>query len=230
MCGRFASTSSAEDLVAFFEVDEVVEPLPEPSYNIAPTMPIAAVLTSHTDPHRRQLAAPRWGLVPSWATDADHGARLINARVETVASKPSFRAALARRRCLIPADGYYEWRRSQTVAGKIAKQPYYLAPGGSELLAMAGLYEYWRGPTGEWLVTATIITTTATDQVGMIHDRMPMVVPRSNWAAWLDHDTDAMVTELLAAPSLPVVHPVSTAVNWAGNNGPQLVAPIEPSE
>ena len=230
MCGRFASTSSAEDLVAFFEVDEVVEPLPEPSYNIAPTMPIAAVLTSHADPQRRQLAAPRWGLVPSWATDADHGARLINARVETVASKPSFRAALARRRCLIPADGYYEWRGSQTASGKIVKQPYYLAPGGSELLAMAGLYEYWRGPTGEWLVTATIITTTATDQVGMIHDRMPMVVPRSNWAAWLDRDTDAMVTELLATPSLSVVHPVSTAVNWAGNNGPQLVVPIEPSE
>lgn len=231
MCGRFAATSSAEDLVAFFEIDEIVEPLPGPRYNIAPTMPIAAVFSSHSEPDQRQLAAMRWGLVPSWAKDPDHGARLINARVETVAEKPSFRAALARRRCLIPADGYYEWQTQPTPSGKSLKQPYFVAPEPGAVLVMAGLYEYWRAPTGEWLVSATIITTQATDRLGMLHDRMPMVVPRQHWDAWLDPGMAGPVTGLLAAPAAEVrIHPVSTAVNRVGNEGPELVAPLPPVE
>lgn len=231
MCGRFAATSSAEDLVEFFEIDEIVEPLPGPRYNIAPTMPIAAVFSSDREPSQRQLAAMRWGLVPSWAKDPDHGARLINARVETVAEKPSFRAALARRRCLIPADGYYEWQTQRTPSGKSLKQPHFIAPEPGAMLVMAGLYEYWRAPTGEWLVSTTIITTQATDRLGMLHDRMPMVVPRQHWDAWLDPGLAGPVTDLLAAPAAEVrVHPVSTAVNRVGNEGPELVAPLPPVE
>lgn len=231
MCGRFAATTSAEDLVQFFEIAEVVEPLPGPRYNIAPTMPIAAVFASHNDPGRRALAAMRWGLVPSWAKDPDHGARLINARVETVADKPSFRAALARRRCLIPADGYYEWQPQPAGSGKSAKQPYFIAPESGGVLVMAGLYEYWRAATGEWLVSAAIITTQATDQLGMLHDRMPMVVASQNWDAWLDAGFDGPATALLAAPGSEVsARRVSTAVNRVANDGPELVAALPPVE
>lgn len=231
MCGRFAATSSAEDLVQFFEIDEVVEPLPGPRYNIAPTMPIAAVFTPHDDPGRRALAAMRWGLVPSWAKDPDHGARLINARVETVAEKPSFRAALARRRCLIPADGYYEWQQQPAASGKSVKQPYFIAPESGTVFVMAGLYEYWRAASGEWLVSATIITTQATDQLGMVHDRMPMVVGSQHWDAWLDASFDGPATALLAAPASDVsARRVSTAVNRVGNDGPELVAALPPVE
>lgn len=232
MCGRFAASSSVEELTAFFEIDEVVEPLPAPRYNIAPTMPIAAVFTHVGEAaSSRRLAALRWGLVPSWAKDPDHGARLINARVETVAEKPSFRAALARRRCLIPADGYFEWRPRTSAPGKAVKQPYFIAPRDGRPLAMAGLYEYWRGPDGGWLVTAAIITTEATDEVGVLHDRMPMVVTPQNWQAWLDPEVRGPVTELLTAPAAEVsFHPVSQAVNRVGNDGPELLEPIELSE
>lgn len=229
MCGRFAASSSVEDLVEFFEIDEVVEPLPAPSYNVAPTSPIAAVLAQVGESRaQRRLAALRWGLVPSWAKDPDHGARLINARVETVAEKPSFRAALARRRCLIPADGYFEWRARTPALGKPVKQPYFIAPRNGQPLAMAGLYEYWRGPDGSWLVTAAIITTEATDELGLVHDRMPMVVPPQNWDTWLDPEVRGPVTELLTAPTAEVwFHPVSQAVNRVANDGPQLLEPIE---
>lgn len=232
MCGRFAASASAEELVAFFEIDEVVEPLPAPSYNVAPTSLIAAVFDHVVESStQRRLAALRWGLVPSWAKDPDHGARLINARVETVAEKPSFRAALARRRCLIPADGYFEWRPRADVRGKTIKQPYFIAPRNGRPLAMAGLYEYWRGPDGGWLVTAAIITTEATDDLGYLHDRMPMVVAPQNWDAWLDPQMDGPVTELLTAPAGDVgFHPVSQAVNRVGNDGPELLEPIELSE
>lgn len=232
MCGRFAASSSAEDLVEFFEIDEVVEPLPAPSYNIAPTSSIAAVFTSVGEASaQRRLAAVRWGLVPSWAKDPDHGSRLINARVETVAEKPSFRAALARRRCLIPADGYFEWLPRTSAEGKVTKQPYFIAPHDGRPLAMAGLYEYWRGPDHSWLTTATIITTDATDELGLLHDRMPMVVEPRNWGAWLDPEVRAPVTELLTAPVGAVrFYPVSQAVNRVGNDGPQLLEPVELSE
>lgn len=232
MCGRFAASSSTEDLVEFFEIDDVVEPLPPPSYNIAPTSSIAAVFTSAGDADApRRLASLRWGLVPSWAKDPDHGARLINARVETVAEKPSFRAALARRRCLIPADGYFEWRPRPSAAGKTTKQPYFITPTDGRPLAMAGLYEYWRRPDQSWLITATIITTDATDELGLLHDRMPMVVEPHNWGAWLDPGVPGPVTELLTAPTGAVrFYAVSQAVNRVGNDGPQLLQPVELSE
>jgi putative SOS response-associated peptidase YedK len=230
MCGRFAASTKTEDLVDFFEIDEVADPLPGPSYNIAPTDPIAAVLQRQRSVGAsRQLVELRWGLVPSWAKDSSGAARLINARVETVAEKPSFRKAFASRRCLVPADGYYEWYTLASGAGaKPLKQPYFIRRCGGEPLVMAGLYEHWKRPDGTWLSTATIITTAATDDVGRLHDRMPMVVEPTNWAAWLDPGFDADATGLLAVPSAGLEYfAVSTAVNRVANDGPELLTPVQ---
>jgi putative SOS response-associated peptidase YedK len=228
MCGRFAASSSAEDLVEFFEIDEVAGPLPAPAYNIAPTDPIAAVLERFDDgEQRRVLTGLRWGLVPSWSPDARGAARLINARVETVAVKPSFRKALASRRCVIPADGYFEWYGLTEGGSKPVKQPYFIRPLTGEPLAMAGLYEFWKAPDSSWLITATIITTQAADAVGRLHDRMPMVVHANNWDAWLDRDFGGEPTALLSVPAPELEsYPVSTAVNRVGNSGPELLRPI----
>jgi putative SOS response-associated peptidase YedK len=179
--------------------------------------------------------------VPSWAKDPSAGARLINARAETVAVKPSFRNAFRRRRCLIPADGYYEWRSSGTEGkGAVRKQPYYIHRADGGVLAFAGIYELWRDAAlpeddpGAWLWTAAIVTTRATDDLGEIHDRMPMVVAPDRWADWLDPGLDGVGG--LAASMLPAasaglaVYPVSTAVNSVRNNGPSLVAPLAPGQ
>ncbi|MCC6495149.1 MAG: SOS response-associated peptidase, partial [Propionibacteriaceae bacterium] len=170
----------------------------------------------------------RWGLVPSWSKDARGAARLINARVETVGEKPAFRKAFATRRCLLPADGYYEWYQLPgDQGGKPVKQPYFIRPADGSLFVMAGLYEFWKAPDGAWLTTATVITTSATDEVGHIHDRMPMAVPVENWAAWLDPDFGSDARELLTVPAgVLAYHPVSTAVNKVANDGPQLVEPL----
>ncbi len=230
MCGRFAASAGAEELMDFFEIDEKVDGLPEAAYNIAPTDPIAVVIERERDEGPRRLLTPmRWGLVPSWAPDDRGAARLINARLETVADKPSFRKAFASRRCLIPADGYYEWRPVELPNGKTRKQPYFIHPAGGGRLAMAGVYEFWKAPDGSWLVTAAIITTAATDRLGYVHDRMPVVVEPGHWDAWLDprvtRDADALV-------SVPVAdldfYPVSDAVNRVANDGPQLCAPVQP--
>src|ERR1700747_1507891 len=188
------------------------------------------------EPPARELRVVRWGLVPFWAKDASSGGKLINARAETVAVKPAFRRAFAKRRCIIPADGYYEWQ-AVTEDGKQRKQPYYISPRDGEALAFAGLYELWRdAPLPDdheraWLWTAAIITTQATDDVGQIHDRMPMVITREHWADWLDPGN----TEpgQLHAAMLPAMaggltsHPVSMAVNTVRNNGPELIKPLE---
>ncbi len=231
MCGRFAASAAAEELLDFFEIDEVASALPAPSYNIAPTDPIAAVMErSRPEGTRRLLTEVRWGLVPSWAKDSHGAARLINARVETVAEKPSFRKAFRSRRCLVPADGYYEWYvQPSTISAKATKQPYFIRPLDGGRLAMAGLYEFWKAPDGSWLTTAVIITAAATDAVGRLHDRMPMVVDRANWDAWLDPGFGADPSGLLRAPALDVeFYPVSTAVNRVGNDGPELLRPLPP--
>ena len=179
----------------------------------------------------------RWGLVPSWAKSPSVGARMINARTETVAEKPAFRKAFASRRCIIPADGYYEWYATdqKTAKGKARKQPFFIRPEDSAMLPMAGLYEVWRDRSRpeddadafRW--TCTILTTEATDELGRIHDRMPLLVDRGSRAAWLDprreiEDLTALLTP--AQQSGLTAYPVSTAVGNVANNGPQLVEPL----
>jgi putative SOS response-associated peptidase YedK len=246
MCGRYASSRRPQDLAEEFEIDEAVvketvaEPLP-PDYNVAPTKEVYAVVTrppkAEEEP-ARQLRVLRWGLVPFWAKDPAIGNRMINARMETVTEKPAFRQAFAKRRCLLPADGYYEWYSTdqQTVAGKPVKQPFFIHPSDGSVMAMAGLYEIWRDPTREdddpqrfrW--TCTVLTTSAEDAVGHIHDRMPLLVEPERYAAWLDpaqDDPDTLRSLLVpAAPGRLEAYPVSTSVNNVRNNGPELLEPL----
>jgi putative SOS response-associated peptidase YedK len=175
----------------------------------------------------RGLRVARWGLVPFWAKDVSIGARLINARVETAHEKPAFRRAFALHRCLVPADGYYEWQATEDGG----KQPHFIRPADGGVLAMAGLYEVWRSPdaAGGRLLSCTIITTEATDDVGRIHDRMPMLVEPDRFEAWLDpaltHPDEVRSLLVPAASGHLESYPVSTAVNKVINNGPELVKP-----
>jgi putative SOS response-associated peptidase YedK len=247
MCGRFASARRRAELLEEFSVQrDRAETDLAPDYNVAPTKKIYAVLTRNSgspqdsapagdQPAERQLRVVRWGLVPYWAKDRAIGSRMINARAETVAEKPAYRRAFARRRCLLPADGFYEWQQVADGGGK-RKQPYYIYRSDGAVLAFAGLYELWRDPSvpedapDSWLWTATIITTRAEDEVGQIHDRMPMVIEPSAWADWLDPGLTAAadVTPLLVPASSGALtsYPVSTAVNNVRNNGPELREPI----
>lgn len=239
MCGRYANSATTAGLYGAFEIDEVVgEELP-PSWNIAPTDPVRGIV--HRRPRGedddvaavRQLRTLKWGLVPSWSKTKTGGARLINARQETVTVKPAFKTAAARRRALLPADGYFEWQK--TPDGKI---PYFLHPEDGGQLAFAGLYELWPDPElpdddpGKWLWTATVITTQATDTLGEIHDRCPVIVPAELQAAWLDCSSGKadVARELLDAMPEPHLEPrvVSTAVNSVRNDGPELVEPAAP--
>jgi putative SOS response-associated peptidase YedK len=217
MCGRYASSRKPDDLVSYFEIQDPPEEVLPPSWNVAPTDPVYAVVQKDT----RQLRVVRWGLVPSWSKDPKGGARMINARMETVKDKPAFRKAYATRRCLLPADGYYEWKPEGTT-----KQPYFLAYRGGDPLAMAGLYEHWKSPEGEWLTTCTVITTDAPDELGEIHDRTPLLVPREQWTTWLDPSI-ADPGELLipGTPGVLDAWPVGNAVGNVRNNGPELVEP-----
>jgi putative SOS response-associated peptidase YedK len=175
----------------------------------------------------RELHVARWGLVPFWAKDVSIGARLINARVETAHEKPAFRRAFALHRCLVPADGYYEWQATEHGG----KQPHFIRPADGGVLAMAGLYAVWRSPDapGGRLLSCTVITTEATDDVGRIHDRMPMLVEPDRFGAWLDpaltHPDEVRSLLVPAAAGRLESHPVSTAVNKVTNNGPELVRP-----
>jgi putative SOS response-associated peptidase YedK len=199
------------------------------------------------DPHepaQRQLRTLRWGLVPFWAKDPAIGSRMINARMETVHEKPAYRRAFSSRRCLLPADGYFEWypTEQRTKAGKPVKQPFFIHPADGGVLAMAGLYEIWRDPTRDeddpqrFLWTCTVLTTRAEDSVGHIHDRMPLLVEPDRYAAWLDpsHAEVKDLTRLLepAAPGRLEAYPVSTRVNNVRNNGPELLdaLPADPTE
>jgi putative SOS response-associated peptidase YedK len=259
MCGRYAASRDPDDLVEEFEVEavEVAQPL-EPDYNVAPTKDVYAVLTRRRRdapqdaPPVRQLRVLRWGLVPSWAKDPSIGSRLINARLETVAEKPAFRRAFAQRRCLLPADGYYEWYAPDgggvadsptgRTSGRSAsgrrppKQPFFIHPADGGVLAMAGLYEFWRAPDdpAAWWVTCTVLTTEATDDLGRIHDRAPLVVERDRWAEWLDPDVDdpqrLLALLVPAAPGRLAAYPVSTLVNNVQNNGPELLDAIPAEE
>lgn len=244
MCGRYASSRQPEDLIEEFEVAEprIHAPLAA-DYNVAPTKEVYAVL--ERPPHKgdapaRQLRVLTWGLVPSWAKDPSIGNRMINARMETVAEKPAYRKAFAARRCLLPADGYFEWYPTAelTAKGKPKKQPFFIRPTDDGVLAMAGLYEIWKDPSApddrdgpspfRW--TCTIITTDAPDDLGRIHDRMPLMVSPDRWADWLSSEArpTADLLDLLepAAPGRLEAHPVATLVNNVRNNGPELVEPV----
>jgi putative SOS response-associated peptidase YedK len=266
MCGRYAASRKPEDLAGLFEVRkwDPAEALAA-DYNVAPTKDVPVVLdrpvrdSGSPDPVR-QLRTLRWGLVPGWARTPDVGVKLINARAETVHEKPSFRRALAARRCLIPADGYFEWstgaqerqleeegRRKRT-----RKQPYFVTPADGSVLAMAGLYEFWRDRTlpddhpRAWWTTCTVVTTAAetTDLAGYagtgprsladIHPRMPLMMTPDRWDAWLDPattDPDGL-RGLLAAPPAGLLRafPVGTAVSNVHSNGPELVKELPAPE
>ena len=214
------------DLAGHFAVEDVrVDDLP-PSWNVAPTDPVPAV-AEHGG--RRLLGTFRWGLVPAWAKDPSGAARAINARAETVHERPTFREAFARRRCLLPADGFYEWRPG--FGG--ARQPVFVHPAGGGTWAFAGLWEVWRDPRDREappLRTCTIVTTAANERLRPIHERMPVVLPPDAWAAWLDpgeRDLALLRSLLVPAPDDAVaVHPVSTRVNDVRNDGADLVEPV----
>jgi putative SOS response-associated peptidase YedK len=220
VCGRYASSRPVDDLLVRFDVDEPPEQVLPPSWNVAPTDPVYVVLERS---ERRQLRVVRWGLVPSWAKDRKIGARMINARRETLTEKPAFRSAYGRRRCLVPADGYYEWQ----VQGA-GKQPWFLTGRDGEPLAMAGLYEVWRAPDDELLWTCTVITTDAADDHGAIHDRTPLLVPREAWGRWLDPAVEEPGQDLLVPGTAGVLDawPVGAAVGNVRNNSPELTAPV----
>ena len=242
MCGRYASARKRQDLLEEFRIDRdrVTDDL-EPDYNVAPTKPVYAVLTragrgdEAAQDVARELRVVRWGLVPSWAKYPAIGSRLINARVETVDSKPSFRSAFAKRRCLLPADGFYEWMKVQD-QGKARKQPYYIHRADGGVLAFAGLYELWRDRSvpedhpQAWLWTSVIITTSAPDEAGRIHERMPMVIDPARWGDWLDPaNSDAAHVHALLAPAAAsglASYPVGTDVNYVRNNGLRLIEPL----
>ncbi len=221
MCGRFAFYSPHEAVARLFGV--AAAPEIEPRWNIAPTQFVAAVREPGGP---REVAMLYWGLVPSWAKEKAIGARMINARSETLAEKPSFRSAYRRRRCLVLADGYYEWQRSGTV-----KQPYFISFRSGEPFGMAGLWERWRDPvTGDPLESCCIVTTQPASGVAHVHDRMPVIVPADAYDEWLDPDNGA--TERLQRLLVPCEDlglravAVSRRVNDARNQGPALIEPI----
>ncbi len=220
MCGRYTITSAPEAIRALFRYPE--QPNFPPRYNVAPTQPIPIVRLTEG---QRHFALVRWGLLPSWVKDPREFTLLINARGESVIDKPAFRAAMKRRRCLVPADGFYEWK---PVGGR--KQPYYarLKTGGP--LAFAGLWECWTGPNGEEMETAAIVTTTANRRLGEIHDRMPVIVPPEAFDLWLNcAEVDAVTASALIAPApedMLDLYPVSMAVNRTANDDAKLIEPL----
>jgi putative SOS response-associated peptidase YedK len=240
VCGRYAATRDVHALAEVFEASVLpAQGLPA-DYNVAPTKDVHAVIersatrTGHAaDRADREIAVVRWGLVPSWAKEPSIGSRLVNARVETIMDKPAFRKAFASRRTLLPADGYYEWEQPPSSAPKRPKQPWFIHPADGGVLAMAGIYEFWRDPTRPeddphaWLTTAAVITTAALDDLGRIHDRMPVVVPQEQWSRWLDPSVpgdEGLLQALIPAVAQGLTaFPVSTRVNNVRNNGPDLL-------
>ena len=227
MCGRYVIISTPEAIRALFGYAE--RPNFPPRYNVAPTQPIPVV---RLDNGKRCFALMRWGLLPSWVKDPKTFPLLINARGESVLEKPAFRNAMRRRRCLVPTDGFYEWRAGERPGGP--KRPYFVrakrgADGSAPPLAFAGLWETWTGPNGEELDTAAIVTTAANRTLAAIHDRMPVFVPKQAFDLWLDcANVEADVAAALIRPAdeaLLETYEISTAVNRVADDFPALVAP-----
>ncbi|KAA9086796.1 SOS response-associated peptidase [Microbacterium radiodurans] len=236
MCGRFVVARVGSELAGVLRADVVADDLPAPSFNIAPTARAAIVLDSaKTEPPTRRIAAARWGLVPPWAKDPSIGSRAFNARSEEAADKPMFRGALAARRAVIPASGYYEWR---TDAG--GKTPFYIRPEADEPLLLAGLYEWWKDDARaaddpqRWLLSFTILTRDAVGELGSIHDRMPLFIDADHADVWLDPTTeyagdllDAVVDAAPARADELIAVPVGKAVGNVRNDDPSLIDPVD---
>jgi len=224
MCGRYALTVSARVLAELFELE--IAPEFEARYNIAPTQTVPIVRRNRDD--HREMSLARWGLIPSWASDAKMGARMINARAETVASKPAFRSAAKRRRCLVPADGFFEWQRVGD-----AKQPHLIRFSDARPFAFAGLWETWQPPTDVPVASFTIITTRPNSVVARVHDRMPVILPGEAFAEWLGPDELASerLAELLAPHPADEMEafPVARTVGNPRNDSPECVAPLAQS-
>lgn len=225
MCGRYTIISAPAVLRDVFGFEE--QPNFPARFNVAPTQPIPIVRLTEG---RRQFVLARWGFLPSWVKDPSTFALLINARGESAREKPAFRAAIKYRRCLIPADGFYEWQ----ARGSGAKQPFYIHAKSGAPLAFAGLWETWSGPNGEEVDTAAIVTTKANWTLAPIHERMPVIVPPSAFDLWLDTaHVDDRTAEAVIAPApddLLEAYPVSTAVNRTANDSPMLLEPFVPGE
>jgi putative SOS response-associated peptidase YedK len=224
MCGRFNQRASPKQLAAAFDVPEPPElPL---RYNIAPTQPVAAVRIRPGD-NNRELVNLRWGLIPRWADDPKIGYSLINARSETVATKPSFRSSFKSRRCLIPATGFYEWQKRE---GSKQKQPYHIGLKDDQPFAFAGLWDEWHKSDGEVIESFTILTTDANELMRPIHNRMPVILPRADHGAWLDpglQDRETLTQMLRPFPPEEMsAYPISTFVNAPRNEGPQCVEKV----
>jgi putative SOS response-associated peptidase YedK len=262
MCGRYASSSRPQDLVEVFDVAQdrtdqqsrsvlatpQSPPAGQPDFNIAPTKAAPVVLSRAVGEEgdsvvTRQLRLLTWGLVPSWSADVRVGLRMTNARSESLLGKSSFARAAAFRRCLVPADGWYEWQVSPTALdakGRPRKQPFFIHRGDGALLAMAGLYEFWRDKAlaqddpDSWLTTFTIITTAAEPGLDRIHDRQPLVLEAKDWDDWLDPtqtDLSRVRAHLeFAQPGRFDAYPVALTVNSSRNNGEQLLTPLPPRE
>lgn len=220
MCGRFVITSAPEALRQVFGYVE--QPNFPARYNVAPTQPVPVVIVENGERHFRLM---RWGLLPSWVKDPRQFTLLINARAETVQEKPAFKNAIRRRRCLIPADGYYEWHTSD---GR--KQPYFIHPRSGGPIGFAGMAETWMGPNGEELDTIAIVTAAASTGMSVLHHRVPVTIAPDDFSQWLDCSADnaSNVMTMLRAPEdgAFVWHPVSTAVNKPANDDAQLILPI----
>ncbi len=230
MCGRFVSSSTPDEIAAYFDAaPPPAEAVLEPSWNVAPTNDVYVVTV---DGGVRQVAAHHWGLVPVWAKSPAAGNKMINARAETLADKNAFKHAYRKRRCIVPVDGFYEWKAQP---GAKRKQPYFIHRRDDEPLAFAGLWEEWRGPDrsgDQRLRSATIITTTANETMAPVHDRMPVILPPSAWEEWLDphnQDLDTLGRLLVPAPpALLVMHAVGPEVGKVSNKGPHLIDPLPP--
>jgi len=236
MCGRYVAAAPPSEIATYFAAAAPTETVLEPSYNVAPTNEVYAVVERDDE---RRLEPLRWGLVPLWAKDLAIGSKMINARAEGIAKKNAYRHAFRKQRCIIPADGFYEWkvvegpepRSAGGRSGRVKKQPMFIHRVDGEPLAFAGLWETWRGPerTDEPLYTCTIITTSANETMAPVHNRMPVILPPDKWEQWLDpdmQDIDELEKFLLPAPSsLLTLYPVSTGVNHVRNKGPELIIP-----
>lgn len=225
MCGRYAITSAPEAIRKLFGYPE--QPNFPPRYNVAPTQPIPIVRLEHG---ARHFALVRWGLIPAWVEDPRTVSLMINARSDNVLTKPAFRNAMRYRRCLVPADGFYEWQG----AGKGPKRPYYVRRKDGAPFAFAGLWEVWSGPNGEEMETAAIVTTDANRMLAPLHDRMPVIVPPEAFAMWLDtRNVDAETAAALLVPApddLLEAYPVSSAVNKHANDDASLIERVMEAE